>query len=69
MTREETAEWVGYYFGLQRAGNMTPRVERGEEGSRVLNALRAMIDSEMASVAAKLPPETIDNWKSDPAIA
>ena len=69
MTREETAEWVGYYFGLQRAGNMMPRVERGEEGSRVLNALRAMIDSEMASVAAKLPPEAMDNWKSDPAIA
>jgi len=62
MTREETAEWVGHYFGLQKAGNMMPRVERGEEGTRVLNALREMIDAEMRKVEAKLPPGTIDAW-------
>lgn len=65
MTREEMAEWVGYYHGLQRAGNMMPRVERGDDGSRVLNALREMIDAEKATIVAKLPAGTIDNWKSN----
>lgn len=64
MTREETAEWVGHYFGLQRAGNMMPRVPRGNEATRVLNALRDMIDAEMREVEAKLPPGTIENWPS-----
>ncbi|MEO6382000.1 MAG: hypothetical protein ABIO35_08380 [Nitrobacter sp.] len=62
MTREETAEWVGCYFGLQRAGNMNPPVLRGDEGSRMLNGLRAMIQAEMDKIEAKLPPGTIDAW-------
>jgi hypothetical protein len=58
--REQTAELVGRYFGLQSAGNMMPKVERGEEGTGVLNALRALIDAEMKAIEAKLPPEIID---------
>lgn len=66
MTREQTAELVGRYFGLQWAGNAMPRIERGDEGTRMLNALRDMIDLEMAVVKAKLPPGTIDAWPNDP---
>jgi len=62
MTREEIAELVGQYFGLQQAGNMNPRIERGDEGSRMLNALREMIDAKKREVEAKLPPGTIDRW-------
>lgn len=62
MNREQTAELVGQYFGLQQAGNMMPRIERGEEGTRMLNALRAMIDAKIRGVEAKLPPGTIENW-------
>ena len=62
MTREETAEWVGFYFGLQRAGNMKIAGYMGPESSRAINLLRAMIDDEMALVIAKLPPGTIDAW-------
>jgi hypothetical protein len=62
MTREQTTELVGQYFGLQQAGNMMPRIERGEEGTRMLNALRAMIDTAMKEIEAKLPPGTIEYW-------
>ena len=62
MRREEMAEWVGKYFGLQQAGNMMPRIERGEEGTRMLNALRAMIDEEKKAIEEKLPHGTIERW-------
>lgn len=65
MTREETAEWVGYYFGLQRAGNIKPSFVRGEVATVAINELRKMIDAEMAKVAAMLPPGTIDAWPRD----
>lgn len=62
MKREEMAEWVGYYFGLQRAGNLNPRILRGDEGSRMLNAMRNLIDAEMKRIERMLPPGTIDTW-------
>ncbi len=52
MTREETAEWVGYYFGLQSAINMK---RLPEEYVRFLRG-------EMSAVEARLPPGTIDAW-------
>lgn len=64
-TREETAEWVGYYFGLQRAGNLrVPAVSADQaDGAGVaVNALRRLIQSEMNRVEAMLPPGTIDAW-------
>jgi hypothetical protein len=39
------AEMVGYINGLQYAGNLKTRVQRGDEGSRVLNDIRAQIDA------------------------
>lgn len=66
MEREEMALEVGRYFGLQQAGNMMPPVPRGDEGSRVLNSLRAMIDEQMAKIVAELPPGTIDAWPRTP---
>lgn len=65
MTREETAEWVGCYFGLQKAGNLKLGFARGPVGTFVLNELRKMIDAEMRAVEAKLPPGTIDAWPQD----
>lgn len=65
MTREETAEWVGYYFGLQRAGNMRVMVigEPLATGAGIaINKLRGLIDAEMAKVLAKLPDGTIEAW-------
>lgn len=52
MTREETAEWVGYYFGLTRAFNM----------SRLPSEFVRFLDHEMRAVEAKLPPGTIESW-------
>lgn len=62
LTKEQTAEYVGQYFGLQQAGNMMPKIERDEEGTRMLNALRAMIDDKKKEIEAKLPPGTIEVW-------
>lgn len=55
MTREETAEWVGYYFGLQRAVNMKRLPE---------NFVQFLL-TEMGKVEASLPPGTIDAWPRD----
>ena len=52
MTREETAEWVGYYFGLTRAFNM----------KRLPDEFVRFLDGEMREVEAKLPPGTLDSW-------
>jgi hypothetical protein len=56
------AERVGYYFGLQCAGNMSSQCQHGDGGGRMLNALRILIDAEMRRIVAELPPGTIDNW-------
>jgi hypothetical protein len=61
MSREETAELVGFYFGLQRAGNMRP-LPLTAEGADAINALRKMLDDEMQATAAKMPPGTLDAW-------
>jgi hypothetical protein len=42
---KDDAEWTGYINGLAYAGNMKPRVQRGDEGARVLNDIREQIDS------------------------
>jgi hypothetical protein len=47
---EETAEWVGYYFGLQRAINMNLPWARDGSASVAVNELRIMIRAEMAKV-------------------
>jgi hypothetical protein len=52
MEREQTAEWVGYYFGLQRAINM----------KRLPENYVTFLRGEMAEVEGRLPPGTIDNW-------
>lgn len=52
MTREQTAEWVGYFFGLQRAINM----------KRLPNEFVRFLRAEMDDIEAKLPPGTIDAW-------
>ena len=65
MPREEIAEWVGYYFGLQRAGNLRLTIPRGDGESRALNDLRKSIDAEMAKIVKMLPPGTIDGWPHD----
>jgi hypothetical protein len=46
------AEWVGYYFGLQRALNM----------KRLPAEFVSFLDHEMHEVESKLPPGTIENW-------
>jgi hypothetical protein len=46
------AEWVGYYFGLQRALNM----------KRLPPEFVSFLDHEMREVESKLPPGTIENW-------
>lgn len=62
MTREETAEWVGHYFGLQRAGNI--KLPGGDADT--INRFRMMLDAAMAEVKAKLPLGTIDAWPRVP---
>lgn len=57
MTRVEIAEYVGYYFGLQRAINMK---RLPEEYVRFLRA-------EMSDIEAKLEPGTIDAWPRRPS--
>jgi len=52
MDREQIAEQVGFYFGLQRACNLK---RMPEEFCRLLLA-------EMKDTADKLPPGTIDSW-------
>lgn len=56
LTREQIAELVGFYFGLQRAINMRRLPEE------YVTFLRA----EMQDVESKLPPGTIDAWPRDP---
>lgn len=51
LTREETAEWVGYYFGLQRAFNKGLHTRVSEE-----------LEAEMGDVLLKMPPGTIEAW-------
>lgn len=58
MTREQTAEWVGYYFGLQRAVNMKRLPE---------NYVRFLL-GEMRDVEAKLPTGTIESWPKAPTV-
>lgn len=55
MRREETAEWVGYYFGLQRAINM----------KRLPENFVAYLLAEMQTVERSLPPGTIGTWPRD----
>jgi len=61
LTREQTAEWVGYYFGLQRASNLQVNVG-GTGGADAINRLRSTLDAEMKDVAEKLPAGAIDHW-------
>jgi hypothetical protein len=49
------AEWVGYYFGLQRALNM----------KRLPQEFVAFLDHEMREVESKLPPGTIESWPKE----
>jgi hypothetical protein len=49
------AEWVGYYFGLQRALNM----------KRLPAEFVAFLDHEMREVESKLPPGTIESWPKE----
>lgn len=58
----KTAEAVGYYFGLQRAGNMKLSIPRGDAETIALNDIRRQIDAEMKKVEDELPPGTIDQW-------
>lgn len=51
LTREETAEWVGYYFGLQRALNKGPHTQIATE-----------LETEMGDVLLKMPPGTVEAW-------
>ena len=63
LTREQMAEKVGYYFGLQRAGNHHPHIpDPSGDGARMLNALRQWIDNEMAKMEAELPRDAIERW-------
>lgn len=55
-TREELAEQVGYYFGLQRAINM----------KRLPEEFVTFLRGEMQHVEKKLPPGTIDAWPRSP---
>jgi hypothetical protein len=64
MTHVEMAELVGFYFGLQAAGNMRPNTYT-PEAANTLNALREMIDLKMRQIQARLPPDTIDNWPQE----
>lgn len=57
MTAQERAEWEGYLNGLIYALNRKPRVPRGDEGTHVLNDLRAQIECEIAAVRARLAAE------------
>lgn len=50
--REQTAEWVGCYFGIQRAVNM----------KRLPEEFCQFLLAEMRSIEAKLPLGTIDAW-------
>lgn len=54
LTREQTAERVGYYFGLQRAFNMS----RDPALSRALEA-------EMGDTLLLMPPGTVEAWPSN----
>jgi hypothetical protein len=45
---ERDAETIGYINGLIYAGNLKPRVQRGDGGSRVLNDIREQIDAAIA---------------------
>jgi hypothetical protein len=51
------AEWVGYYFGLQRATNM----------KRLPAEFVSFLDHEMREVESKLPPGTIESWPKEVA--
>jgi hypothetical protein len=51
------AEWVGYYFGLQRALNM----------KRLPSEFVSFLDHEMREVESKLPPGTIESWPKEVA--
>lgn len=57
----EVAEWVGYYHGLQRVGNMRSP-GHGDQGQMAINDLRGQIEAEMKRVEAMLPPGTLDAW-------
>ncbi len=63
LSREQIAELVGCYFGLQQASNYHPRTpDPSGDGAVMLNALRAEMDRRMDAIKAKLPPGTVDNW-------
>lgn len=65
QTREDVAELVGRYFGLQRAGNMrvfAPSAEMADAVGWTINSIRRMIDEDMKEIERKLPPGTIDRW-------
>jgi len=50
-------EWTGFYLGLQRAGNMKMPFPLSDEGARVFNTLRKMIDAEMEATKARMSPK------------
>lgn len=66
MPRELTAEWIGYYFGLQHAANLNPvpaiAPEHAEGAGRAVNELRRTLDAEMRLVEARLPPGALEGW-------
>lgn len=63
LTREQIAEKVGYYFGLQRASNHHPHTpDPNGDGARAINAIREWLDGEMAKVEAELPAGAIERW-------
>jgi hypothetical protein len=63
MTREEIAEWVGCYFGLQQAINIRPQIEDASgDGGRMLVALRSELRRRMDEIEGRLPPGAIESW-------
>lgn len=52
LARVEVAEWVGYYFGLQRAYNAAPA---GRD-------FQTFLEIEMSHALSKMPPGTVEAW-------
>lgn len=48
--REETAQWIGYVLGMQRACNKRPTIPFGIEGANVWGNIRAQIKQEIEEV-------------------
>jgi hypothetical protein len=76
LTHDEIAEFVGYYFGLQRACNLKPDVahlirqsaEHADTVGQTVNAYRRELLAQMKDVEAKLPPGTLEAWPRAPLV-